>query len=169
MVEGKDFSIYTDHKPLTFAFNQKSDKCSRQLRRLDLIGQFTTDIRHICGSENVVADTLSRIEGITNAIDFTSLSQSQENDPELQKFLQPETALSMKRVALPETGVTLYCDVSTTTARPFITAPFRQAIFNSLHQLSHPGIKATARLVSERYVWPSMKADCRRWARACLY
>ena len=132
MVEGRDFTIYTGHEPLTFAFNQKSDKCSpHQFRHLDLIDQFTTDIRHISGSENVVADTLSRIEGITNDIDFTYLSQSQENDPELQKFLQPGIAVSMKRVALPETGVTLYCDVSTTTARPFITEPFRRAISNS--------------------------------------
>ncbi|GBL92523.1 Transposon Tf2-6 polyprotein [Araneus ventricosus] len=60
MVEGRSFILFTDHKPLTFAFGQKEDKCSlRQLRQLDLIGQFTTDIRHLKGTDNVVADALS--------------------------------------------------------------------------------------------------------------
>ncbi|KAG8175625.1 hypothetical protein JTE90_007696 [Oedothorax gibbosus] len=42
---------------------QKPDKCSpRQLRHLDYISQFTTDIRHTKGSDNQVADAFSRIE-----------------------------------------------------------------------------------------------------------
>lgn len=45
----------------------------------------------------------------------------------------------------------------------------RRNVFNSLHNLSHPGIRASARLVSERYVWPSMQRDCRIWARSCLH
>ncbi|GBM70892.1 Retrovirus-related Pol polyprotein from transposon 17.6 [Araneus ventricosus] len=62
MVEGRSFILFTDHKPLTFAFRQKEDKCSpRQLRQQDLIGQFTTDIRHLKGTDNVIADVLSRI------------------------------------------------------------------------------------------------------------
>ena len=64
-VEGRDFVIYTDHKPLTYAFNQNLDKCSlRQFRYLDNVGQFTTDIRHVKGIDNNIADTLSRIEAI---------------------------------------------------------------------------------------------------------
>lgn len=38
MVEGRDFVIFTDHKPITFAFQQKSVKCTpRQFRYLDFI------------------------------------------------------------------------------------------------------------------------------------
>ena len=38
-VEGRDFAIYTDHKPLTYEFNQNLDKCSlRQFRYLDYVG-----------------------------------------------------------------------------------------------------------------------------------
>lgn len=61
MVEGKSLVIKTDHKPLTYCFSQKSDKASpRQVRQLDYISQFTTDIRHIDGDKNIVADALSR-------------------------------------------------------------------------------------------------------------
>lgn len=46
----------------TDMFTKKSDKESpRQSRHIDFIGQFTTKIEHIHGSENVVADMLSRI------------------------------------------------------------------------------------------------------------
>lgn len=38
MVEGRPFIIFKDHKPLTFAFRQKPEKCSpRQFRYLDYI------------------------------------------------------------------------------------------------------------------------------------
>ncbi|GBL92136.1 Retrovirus-related Pol polyprotein from transposon 17.6 [Araneus ventricosus] len=81
MVEGRSFILFTDHKPLTFAFRQKEDKCSpRQLRQLDLIGQFTTDIRHLKGTDNAVADALSRIHistiGLPYAIDFQKWPRS---------------------------------------------------------------------------------------------
>ena len=60
-VEGRQFYVYTDLKPLTFAFNAKPDRYSpRKVRHLDFISQFTTDLRHISGKDNTVADALSR-------------------------------------------------------------------------------------------------------------
>ena len=62
MLEARHFTILTVHKPLTFDFHQKRDKCSpRQFNHLDFISQFTTDIRHI-SDQHIVADTLSRVE-----------------------------------------------------------------------------------------------------------
>lgn len=62
-LEGRDFHILTDQKPLIHAFKQRADKASpRQCRQLSYISQFTTSIRHITGSENTVADALSRVD-----------------------------------------------------------------------------------------------------------
>ena len=62
-VEGRHFHVITDHKPLTFTLNSRLDRYSpRQSHHLDYISQFTSTIRHIQGSQNVVADALSRIE-----------------------------------------------------------------------------------------------------------
>ena len=48
MLEARHFTIFTDHKPITYAFQQRQDKCSpRQFNHLDFVSQFTTDIRHI--------------------------------------------------------------------------------------------------------------------------
>jgi transposase InsO family protein len=40
-------------------------------------------------------------------------------------------------------------------------------VFQSLHDLSHPGSKATAKLIAQRFVWTGVQKDCRTWARAC--
>ena len=46
MLEGRTFCVYTDHKPLIHAFNAKPDRHSpREIRHLDFISQFTTDLR----------------------------------------------------------------------------------------------------------------------------
>ena len=37
--------------------------------------------------------------------------------------------------------------------------------FNSLHNLSHPGVRATQRLITARYLWPGMNTDVRQWTR----
>ena len=64
-VKGRDFTIFTDHKPLTTAIASSSDRHSpREVRHLDYVAQFTTDIRHISGSDNVVPDALSRITAL---------------------------------------------------------------------------------------------------------
>jgi cleavage and polyadenylation specificity factor subunit 1 len=69
MLEARHFTIFTDHKPLTYTFKQRRDICSpRQFNHLDFIAQFTTDIdiRHISGQDSVVADALSRVESVTS-------------------------------------------------------------------------------------------------------
>ncbi|GFR15959.1 transposon Ty3-I Gag-Pol polyprotein [Trichonephila clavata] len=89
LLEGQNFIIFTDHRPLTFAFTKKSDSSSlRQLRYLDFIAQFSTDTRHVSGSKNVVADTLSRINEVhLPKIDFSAMAEAQASDEELQAIL----------------------------------------------------------------------------------
>jgi cleavage and polyadenylation specificity factor subunit 1 len=77
MLEARHFTIFTDHKPITYAFQQKRDKCSpRQFNHLDFISQFTTDVRHISGQDNVVADVLSRVKSITTPPSHDALAAS---------------------------------------------------------------------------------------------
>lgn len=168
MLEARHFTIYTDHKPICYAFNTRKDKCSpRQFRHLDYIAQFTTDIRHISGKDNVVADTLSRIEEMAQPVNLELLAKSQTSDPELKRILEGETSLSLRETTIPGTKIQLYCDDSTQVLRPFVTASFRRKVFESLHSLSHPGANATAKLVAQRYVWPGVRKDCREWSKTC--
>jgi hypothetical protein len=119
-VEGHPFSVYTDHKPLTFSLHTKSDKYSpRQLRHLDFIAQFTRDIQHIQGSKNPVADALTSVElnsVISNTpsgiLDFHKLVSSQNNcDFHTQEA--PNHSLRLEKYSLPNSNLTITCDVST--------------------------------------------------------
>lgn len=167
MVEAKKFCVMTDHKPLTFAFASQRENCSpRQFRYLDYISQFTTDIRFIAGKDNVVADTLSRINEIQLPLDYQSLAQEQQDDAELQDLLKNGSSLTLEKVKLQEYDCEVYCDV-TVTPRPFITKSFRKQVFDILHSLSHPGVKASVHLVTQRFVWPGVRKDCRQWAKQC--
>ena len=96
------------------------------------------------------------------------MAAAQQDDPDLVR-LQHDSSLKLEQVPLAMSdGITLVCDVSTGTPRPYVPSSFRRAIFESLHSLSHPGIRATQRLVTSRFVWPGVRADVRRWARTCL-
>lgn len=53
LLEGLRFTVFIDHKPFIYAFNQDPLRSSpHQARHLEYIGQFTTDIQHISGKEN---------------------------------------------------------------------------------------------------------------------
>ncbi|XP_047985266.1 uncharacterized protein LOC125225551 [Leguminivora glycinivorella] len=147
MVEARTFSIYTDHKPLTYAFSTRRDNCSpRQYRYLDYISQFTTDVRFIAGRDNAVADTLSRIEELAFApFDYQSLARDQDADTELQDLLRDGSSLDLQKVTTPHSNVPVYCDVSTPEPRPYITPAYRRQVFSALHNLSHPGVKGSVR------------------------
>ena len=43
---------------------------------------------------------------------------------------------------------------------------FRRHVFDTLQGLSHPGAKATVKLMSQRFVWPGVRKDSRAWTRA---
>merc|ERR1712107_661326 len=60
-LEGRDFTIFTDHKPITTALSKVTDPWNaRQARHLSAIAEFSSDIRHVSGKLNPVADALSR-------------------------------------------------------------------------------------------------------------
>jgi hypothetical protein len=75
--------------------------------------------------------------------------------------------LWLEKLPIPGTTVSIYCDTSAGTLRPYIPAPLWLQAFQSVHDVSHPGTKATGKLVAERFVWPGVQKDCCNWARAC--
>jgi hypothetical protein len=69
VLEARHF-IFTDHKPITYAFQH---------------------VRHISGHDNVVADALSHVESVTASPSCVALAASQDCDDELQTLMQSNT------------------------------------------------------------------------------
>lgn len=150
-LEARTFTIFTDHKPLVFAFDQQNEKATpRQLRHLDYISQFSTDIQHISGIDNVVADTLSRISTISpisfsSSRDYNLIASKQLNDDELKKLKKGKNSLKLFPVKFR--NVILQCDVSLDKPRPFIPNELRNYVFQKIHSYTHSGVKATCKQI----------------------
>ena len=138
VVEGREFAIYTDHKPMTHALTSKSMQHSPcQIRHLHFVSQFTSDIRHIKDAENPGADTLSQIElnGLAQhqSIDFEDIAKAQASDPDLAQFQQCSSSLQLEAVSIPTSAKSIICDHSTGTPRPFVPCAFGRFVFDTLH------------------------------------
>lgn len=171
ILQGQEVIIKTDHKPLIYAFKQRSDKATpRQARQLDLIAQFSTNIKHISGTDNIVADTLSRADAIELPIIMSTeeLAQEQAKDPELTKLRESNTALQLQPLTLIGSNLPLYCDCSQGTIRPYVPDSLRKRIFDAVHGLAHPSGRATCQQIKQKFIWPKINQDIKRWARSCL-
>lgn len=172
-LEGRTFFVMTDHKPLTYALTSSSETHTpREIRQMAYVMEFTTDIRFVPGKDNSVADALSRIGVNTcsterNAVDYEELAAAQSTDTTLP-HLRETTSLNLQDIKIPECKATLVCDVSTGQPRPYVPEKFRKPIFEAIHSLSHPGIRATQHLITARFIWPKINADIRNWTRTCV-
>ncbi|TNN04773.1 Retrovirus-related Pol polyprotein from transposon 17.6, partial [Schistosoma japonicum] len=134
----REFAIFTDHKPLTFSMKSSSDKYSpRESRHLEYISQFSTDIRHISGANNVVADVLSRIHSLNRiqGIDLVKLAQLQSEDIDFHHELAA-TTLQLQTKKIGKGKNTLICNSSTGIARPVVPKRYRRFESGLFHALT---------------------------------
>ena len=110
---------------------------------------------------------MSRNICATSLIDYAAIAADQVGDEELQQ-LKENPALSMKRIQLPGSQVHLYADVSTDTIRPYLPKNHRYPLFRQLHDLSHPGVRATQQIMTSRFIWNGINKDVRQWTRTCV-
>ena len=168
-VEGSDLTLFTDHKPLTFAINKKADcKSDRQARHLSFLSEHLSQLLFIKGEDNIVADYLSRVNQVNaltlDPFDLDAIAEKQHTDEETQKLAQDRkdtiSAYKFKQT-------TILCELSNQYPRPLVPKELRYKAFLHLHSMGHPGKKGSTRLMRQRYYWPSMGKDINEWCKQC--
>ena len=111
----------------------------------------------------MVADCLSRptCAVTVDAFDLCAIARSQTGDKDLDTYKD-----RLSSYELPS-NLKLRCDKSTYYPRPYVPSSLRDNVIHSLHGLSHPDVKATAKLVKQRYFWPCIDRDVKEFVKNC--
>lgn len=166
-IEGRKVRIFTDHKPLIHAFVKPENRSPRQTRMFSFIAEFADKLEHISGKDNIVADTMSRLECETvDPFSDDKLAEAQKNEEaEIREFCEKK---KLEPVFLTlNSGKRLLCISEKGKLRPFVPTSCRHTVFKLVHSLSHPSIRQTRKQIANRYYWPSMNTDISEWSRTC--
>jgi hypothetical protein len=154
---------------LTFAPSKVADAWSGpQQRQLAAIAEYKVDLRHVAGKDNIVDDALSQaaVSAVKVGVDFHELGAAQQADQdELLACQTAITRLKLRKIhcrgeVLHGQPSTILCDVWLARPRLILPpGPFRRRVFDLMHGLSHPGVKAMQTLVGARYIWHGMHRD----------
>ena len=118
LLGGRSFTLFTDHKPLTFAMFKVSPPWSaRQQGHLSYLSEFTSDLVHLPSLQNVVADALSRPSSVLSPTASTSRVDMVQ-DPGLAPFGEFLPRFAPSFVVLPSPLFPVYTLQSLSFAWP---------------------------------------------------
>lgn len=174
LVEGRIFHVLTDHKPLVGALKKKTDAVSaRQQRQLSFISEFTSDLRHVAGEDNHVADLLSRppvsVSQVNLGLDMEAVALAQQSDRDVLA-MEAATTIPTFRVPLESErhpDLYLVCTRKLGYTQVVLPTGFRRELVQILHRIAHPGVKATKLLVLRQATWPGLQRDVAEYVRNC--
>ncbi|XP_017467415.1 PREDICTED: uncharacterized protein LOC108359856 [Rhagoletis zephyria] len=98
-------------------------------------------------------------------LDAKTIAEAQQDDDELS-ILQHNPSLKFHLLNIE--GHDIYCNITNNVVRPYIPASIRREAFNTIHGLSHPSGRSTAKQLRERFVWQGVRKDALLWARQCI-
>ncbi len=88
-------------------------------------------------------------------LDYEAIAAEQAASPDTRAA--SDNSLTLQKVNFG--AVELLCDTSGQQPRPLIPAAYRRTVFAAFHDMAHPGVKASGRMLGARVVWPGMKGD----------
>lgn len=75
--------------------------------------------------------------------------------------------LKLQKVVVQEGGLVLVCDISIGRPRPVVPEPWGRQIFELVHSLLQPVVRACIKLVGSNFDWPGLHKDVKEWSAAC--
>ena len=102
-------------------------------------------------------------------IDLELPARKQLQDPKvLELRLCNTTSLRLKEHTEPDSNSPLLLDTSLSIPRAIVPYNLRKHIFDAVHALSHPAVRASRHLISERFVREGMQKDIAEFTKACV-
>jgi hypothetical protein len=95
------------------------------------------------------------------------LPQMAANQVSCPSTLQAAKSSSLSVRTVQVEGASLLCDLACGITRPLVPLADRQAVFHAIHNVAHPGIRATKRMVTARFVWKGVGRDVAAMCREC--
>lgn len=169
-VEGTEFTIETDHASLLWLYKLK-DPVGRLARWCVRLSQFNFKIIHRKGSQNVVADFLSRNVASVNAISLepdkwyeNMIKQVKDKPNQFPDFRVVDDLLFKHFSPSHDVQSNLF------DWKLVIPTPNRKQVMQESHDpatAGHFGVSKTHARVFERYYWPGMRKDIRHYVLTC--
>jgi transposase InsO family protein len=190
---GAEFTIYTDHKPLTSLFTKEMVNTKIQ-RWAVLIAEYGAKIKYRKGKNNIRADMLSRIESDRDEVailadydeqelnevdeDCDWLRADQFDVPAIRASQRAEFPAQFDEAVEEEGEYTIIAGILYSERRPYPAAAvyprvllpraWRQRVVERAHkEVGHMASSKTMKRVTEAYVWPGLRRDIRLAVRAC--
>lgn len=168
---GEKVVLYTDNEALARSIAKPKDKTPFEARRLNFISQYIDEVVHIPSERNPAADHLSRLEcnqlRLEPPIDYPKLFEEQQKEASAGDLKRDENR-KIKRVTYnnKEYAAWFY---ELPNQKDLLIVPHSMVehVISAYHNLCHPGQKATVRFVANKFFWPTLKVDCRRFVKYC--
>jgi hypothetical protein len=101
----------------------------------------------------------------SSPVDLAALAAAQQSCPDCQQAAS-STVLRVTTIKMDNTSIMV--DTLSGVLGPLVPAVFRRPVFEAIHNLAHPGIRATRRLIASRFVWPRLASQVAEWCRDCV-
>jgi transposase InsO family protein len=103
---------------------------------------------------------------ISTPIDYVQMASLQHSCTECTQMCN-STVLFVVTRKIGET--LLRGDISKNFFRPLVPVSMRSAVIAAIHNVAHPGVEATVRLVTAKFCWPKMAKQIRLFSQQCIF
>ena len=151
-------------------FEMASSPLNTQSTNALQINPVTDNDTHISSAHACSAIFTPRSSRLVKLPPGGEVRAAQDNDEPLQKWINHHsTSTSRFDPDLVECvdGARVWADISTTPARVLVPTTLQRIVFDNMHCLAHPGVKAGLPLIKRSYWWQGMSKDVARWTTSC--